>query len=90
MLFFKSICYFNLGELMQARKTDTKLLQKSQQSHNFLNALDAIFILLKISLMFESLDEIQRLITQWEIFLEYKLDFKSKGYLRRRANFLYL
>ncbi|MFX0122572.1 MAG: tetratricopeptide repeat protein [Candidatus Hodarchaeota archaeon] len=90
ILCFKSICLLNLGELTKAKDIATQLLNLSQKSHNVLYGLDAILLLLKISLMFETRDESRRLISQGEIFLDQRLESELKHYNQRKASFLYL
>ncbi len=52
--------------------------------------MDAICLLLKVSLLVESRDESRKLISKGESFLERKMDLKSKEYLSRKAALLYL
>ena len=90
MLYFESVCYVNLGELAKAKETTIKLLNISQKTQNILYGLDAICILLKISMMSETRDESNRLIAQGEIFLNQGTKDESNEYTQRRAAFLYL
>lgn len=90
VLFFKSICYFNLGELKRAKETSSQLLNRSKKYQNVLYGLDAIWILLKISIMFETRIESKRLIDEGEILLDQGLDEESKEFKRRRAALLFL
>ncbi len=90
MLFLKSTCFFNLGELVKARETSTILLNLCQKSQNDLYELEAICILLKISMMSETRDESKRLITLGEILINKRLHNGSIEYTQRKAAFLYL
>ncbi|MFX0118730.1 MAG: tetratricopeptide repeat protein [Promethearchaeota archaeon] len=90
MLYFKSICFLNLGELAKAKEISTKLLNLSTESQKVLHILDAICLLLKISMMFETRDESKQLITDGERFLKQELLTESNEYIQRKATFLYL
>ncbi|MFX1517957.1 MAG: tetratricopeptide repeat protein [Promethearchaeota archaeon] len=90
ILFLKSICFLNLGALARAKETSTKLLSISQRAQNNLYGLDAICILLKISIMLETRNESKRLITQGENFLNRSAKDESNEYTQRRAAFLFL
>ncbi|UCG01926.1 MAG: hypothetical protein JSW11_20285 [Candidatus Heimdallarchaeota archaeon] len=90
MIYFKSICFLNLGELTKAKQTSTKLFKLSQSFQNDLYELDAICFLLKISMMFETRDESKRLIAQGERFFDQRLTIESNEYTQRKAAFLYL
>lgn len=90
MLYLKSICFFNLGDLVKAREPLTLLLNLSQKSQNVLYGLDAICLLLKISMMSETRDESKRLIALGEILLNKGDMCASEDLTQRKAAFLYL
>lgn len=90
LLYFKSVCVLNLGELAKAKETAIQLLNLSQKTQNVLYELDAICLLLKISMMFETRDESKKLITQGDGLLNQRSIDKSNEYTRRKAAFLYL
>jgi len=90
VLYIKSICYYNLGELNKAKETSAKLLNISKEHQNVLYGLDAIRILLKISIMFETRTESKRLIGEGDTLLNQRLDVESKEYKQRKAALLYL
>ncbi|MHA2174890.1 MAG: tetratricopeptide repeat protein [Candidatus Hodarchaeales archaeon] len=75
---------------MRARETSTQLLNLSQEFQNIGYGLDAISILLKISMMFETRDESKRLIDLGEKYLNQINSNKSKEFIQRKAAFLYL
>ena len=89
-LYFKSICFLNLGELIKAKKSSSQLLNVSQRTQNVFYAIDAICILLKISTMLETRIESKSLIDQGEIFFNQKSENESREYKQKRAAFLYL
>ena len=90
ILYFKSVCYLNLGELVKAKEMSTELLDLSQKSQQILYGLDAICVLLKISMMLETRDETKTLLTQGESFINQILDDGLIEYKYRKAAFLYL
>ena len=90
MLYFKSICVLILGELAKAKETATQLLNLSQKTQNVLYEMDAICILLKISMMFETRNESKKLIALGDGLLNQRLRNKSNENTRRKAAFLYL
>ncbi|MFX1283957.1 MAG: tetratricopeptide repeat protein [Promethearchaeota archaeon] len=85
-----SICYYNLGELGKAKETSLQLLDQSKKSQEVMFGLDAICILLRISLMVETRKETKRLINEGEAFFNQILDEESKDYKSKKAALLYL
>ncbi|MFW9905083.1 MAG: tetratricopeptide repeat protein [Candidatus Thorarchaeota archaeon] len=90
ILYFKSTCFLNLGELIKAKKTSLKLLNISKKTQNLFFTLDAICFLLKISTMLETSDEGKNLIYEGETILNQKFDGESRNYIQKKAAFLFL
>jgi len=90
VLYLKSICYLNLGELAKAKEMSLQLFNQSKKSQNVIFGLNALFILLRISLMAETRNETKRLLNEGEIFLNQILDKGSKEYKCKKATLLFL
>jgi tetratricopeptide (TPR) repeat protein len=90
VLYFKSVCFLNLGELKKAKETALELLNMSRKTQNIFYSLDAICILLKISIMLETRDESKNLVYQGETILDQKFDGESRKYTLKKAAFLFL